>query len=140
MQKHSKKSKNRAKGAIFERAAMLFMKQLGWTIFSQNYREKTGEIDIIALKANKMAICEVKGVTYETSQESNGHVTHETNHFRAISKINHEKRHKIRNTYKMLIMKHPELADKEVFLVPIEVIYDKSRNIFRVLVLPGDPL
>ncbi len=47
-------------GAAGEEKAVIYLKEKGFQIIRQNYRRKTGEIDIIAVKENILSFIEVK--------------------------------------------------------------------------------
>lgn len=47
-------------GQTSEALAVMFLEQQGYTILEQNYRNRVGEIDIIAREQNTLAFIEVK--------------------------------------------------------------------------------
>lgn len=51
---------NRQTGSYYERQAALFLEQQGFQIVEQNYRNRRGEIDIIAREGNYLVFVEVK--------------------------------------------------------------------------------
>lgn len=56
-----KKSKNnRETGRRYETMAAAFLEQQGYTIIEQNYRDRRGEIDLIAKDGNDLVFVEVK--------------------------------------------------------------------------------
>ncbi len=61
-----------------EEYAALFLVEHGYTVISRNYRQKWGEIDIVAQKGNDLRFVEVKTVTRRTTDSKEGmlHVDH----------------------------------------------------------------
>ena len=58
---------NRQKGKRYEQLASDYLRDEGYKILEQNYRNKQGEIDVIASKDNTLVYCEIKyrsGVNY----------------------------------------------------------------------------
>ena len=51
---------NREKGSSYEQQAASFFRNLGYEILEQNYRRKTGEIDLIARDGRTIVFAEVK--------------------------------------------------------------------------------
>lgn len=49
------------KGAIYEQAAVDYVKKNGFRVLQRNYRTRWGEIDIIAKKKGRIHFIEVKG-------------------------------------------------------------------------------
>ncbi len=50
MEGRMKKEDNKAKGRLGEDLAVEFLKEKGYTILQRNFRSKSGEVDIVALK------------------------------------------------------------------------------------------
>ena len=76
---------NRQTGSYYERQAALFLEQPGFQIVEQNYRNRRGEIDIIAREGNYLVFVEVK---YRKNQ-SLGYPE---------EAVHSQKQHKIRST------------------------------------------
>ena len=51
---------NRKKGGTYEAVAAEYLISCGYNILEQNYRKRSGEIDIIAQKDDVIIFCEVK--------------------------------------------------------------------------------
>ena len=60
VQQKFNKTLNYQKGQIGESSAVSFLKNKGYKILETNYRNKIGEIDIIAQKDNRVIFVEVK--------------------------------------------------------------------------------
>lgn len=56
----NKKQNNRLVGKRYEQIAAAWLTQQGFTVLAQNYREKPGEIDIIAREKDYLVFLEVK--------------------------------------------------------------------------------
>lgn len=55
-----KKENKRSTGSRYEETATAFLEQNGFRILEQNYRNRTGEIDIIAREGQYLVFVEVK--------------------------------------------------------------------------------
>jgi len=73
-----KKTKNKEIGNLGESIAEKYLKNKGFTILARNYLKKWGEIDIVARRTLKIHFVEVKTVSYETKDDLDRAVTHET--------------------------------------------------------------
>lgn len=108
---------NRAKGDLGEKLACNYLIEKGYNIINKNYRNKLGEIDIIAKKENIIAFIEVKA-------RSN------TNYGYPYEAVNNKKQRKIidvANSY----MKYYNLRNYKFRFDIIEV-YFKSRQINHI--------
>ncbi len=65
----SKKQQNKLTGDRGETIAANYLQKKGFIIVGRNYRQKWGEIDVIAKKNNKMHFIEVKTVSYDTKAD-----------------------------------------------------------------------
>ncbi len=70
--------KNKQIGNLGESVVANHLVRHGFTILERNYLKKWGEIDIIAVKSDKVHFIEVKTVSYETKSLLKYAVTHET--------------------------------------------------------------
>lgn len=50
----------RKTGAMYERAAGVYLEQIGYKVLEYNYRCRSGEIDIVAMDKDYLVFCEVK--------------------------------------------------------------------------------
>ena len=62
MQEHKKTDagNHRATGAKYEEAAISYLSQKGYRILARNYRNRSGEIDIIAIDEPELVFLEIK--------------------------------------------------------------------------------
>ena len=105
------KSENKSVGDFGESSACTYLKHRGYKILERNYRNRGGEIDIIAEKGGYIAFVEVK--------------TRNSEDFGAPSEaVNAAKQQKIANTAMVYIMQHR--PDNDFRFDVIEVMYKKS--------------
>lgn len=87
-------SKNTRKtGDLGESIAVKHLQTKGFTILTQNYLKKWGEIDIVAEKEGIVHFIEVKTVSYETKVDLTRAVTHGT--WRPEEQVHRRKLHQI---------------------------------------------
>ncbi|MCI8294113.1 MAG: YraN family protein [Hespellia sp.] len=60
MRRDGNTQNKRAVGAAYERLASQYLEESGYRILEQNYRCRSGEIDLIALDGEYLVFCEVK--------------------------------------------------------------------------------
>lgn len=105
------KSENKSVGDFGETSACTYLKHRGYKILERNYRNRGGEIDIIAEKGSYVVFVEVK--------------TRNSEDFGAPSEaVNAVKQQKIANTAMAYIMQH--CPDNDFRFDVIEVMYKKS--------------
>ncbi len=105
------KSENKSVGDFGETSACTYLKHRGYKILERNYRNRGGEIDIIAEKGSYVVFVEVK--------------TRNSEDFGAPSEaVNAVKQQKIANTAMAYIMQHR--PDNDFRFDVIEVMYKKS--------------
>ena len=105
------KSENKSVGDFGETSACTYLKHRGYKILERNYRNRGGEIDIIAEKGSYVVFVEVK--------------TRNSEDFGAPSEaVNAVKQQKIANTAMAYIMQHR--PDNDFRFDGIEVMYKKS--------------
>jgi putative endonuclease len=121
----SKKQKTRELG---ENIACIYLKKQGFKIIERNYGQKWGEIDIIAIKEDRIYFIEVKSVTRVTKQTNHRlkiitnslqqNVTHETAH-QPEENVHPLKLRKIYRTLETYLMDRqvPENVDWQVDLI-----------------------
>jgi putative endonuclease len=86
-------------GLLGENIAVGFLESKGFKVIERNYTKKIGEIDIVAIKNNKLHFIEVKTiknyVSHETYPRKNANVSREThqsyNPFQNVSRFKMQK-------------------------------------------------
>ncbi|TET23092.1 MAG: YraN family protein [Candidatus Cloacimonadota bacterium] len=104
----------RAIGINGEKIASAYVKKMGLTILETNYRQKTGEIDIIAAKNNLIAFIEVKI-----------RQTHQYGH--PEEAIDRKKKRRMIRTAKYYLVTH-NLYDKQVVRFDVLAIQGKESS------------
>ena len=84
-------------GRAAEEAAARHLEGLGWRILAANFRAKGGELDLVAMDGEVLAIVEVR---YRASDRYGG----------AAASITHAKRARIVRAARFLLATHPPLA------------------------------
>ena len=79
--------KNRSAGITGEKVACIFLKNKGFSIIQQNYREKWGEVDIIALKDGVVRFIEVKSMSVEDFSRERSYEPEDLVDSRKLSKV-----------------------------------------------------
>jgi putative endonuclease len=105
-----KEAKHLRIGRIGERAVANHLKRKGFTELESNFRTKTGEIDLIFRKEEKVYFVEVKTVSVESGRASVSYET-EGGGYRDVSRgiyrpednVHHDKLRKILNTIQVWI-------------------------------------
>jgi len=90
---------NKEKGKQAEVKAANYLKQKGYKVITSNYKARTGEVDIIALKGKTLVFVEVKSSL-------------KADIFSAVEKVDEIKKRKIIQTAKVFLQSHPELFQK----------------------------
>ncbi|MCR5737821.1 MAG: YraN family protein [Eubacterium sp.] len=88
-------------GSIYEDAAAAYLQSNGFVILERNYRNKIGEIDIVAKKNDKISFVEVK---FRQNQSFGD----------AVEAVNDKKLRKIYKIAQWYLLEHPELQNFEV--------------------------
>ena len=95
-------------GRAAEEAAARHLGRLGYRVLTANFRAKGGELDLVALDGDVLAIIEVR---YRASDEFGG----------AAASITHAKRSRIVRAARFLLATHPPLAKLPARFDVIEV-------------------
>lgn len=116
-------------GRLGENLACLFLENKGFSVINRNYRKKWGEIDIIAIKNEKIHFIEVKSI----SREINFNVTHEKpDQHRPEENIHHNKIKRISRTIQSyLAEKNVSSETKWVFDI-VTVIIDMKAKVSKI--------
>ena len=107
-------------GEIGERLASNWLESKGFSILEMNYREKWGEIDVIAKKVKKVYFVEVKTVSYETKKDLEYAVTHET--WRPEENVHRSKLNKLSRAIETWMEKYKYRGDFQVDVVTVRVV------------------
>ncbi len=108
---------NREKGDIGEGIACNYLKNRGYLIQNRNYREKYGEIDIIAVKDNILHFIEVKSVYIDKSHDK----------YRPEENVHDLKQRKLRRIIQVYINRN-NLSNSEFRFHVITVKIDNFNN------------
>lgn len=103
-------------GKIGENIGVSFLVKHGFSVVERNYRTKYGEIDIVALKANKLRFVEVKAITVKSFDHVHSLRVTPTDHFTL------EKYRKVvvsTETY----MKHKNISQETPWQIDLACVY-----------------
>ena len=109
------RGKKKILGALGESVAARFLEGKGFTILEQNYRQKWGEIDIIALKDDIVRFVEVKSVSREPLPD----ISRENGEHRPEELVHEHKLLKIARTAEMYMNGKNDLRDYQVDVVGV---------------------
>lgn len=124
-------------GLYGEKEAELFLVKRGFTIVEQNFSSKSGEIDLICIKAEKLHFIEVKSVTVS-------HVTHLNEKRTSSEKVPREtlqneenvnvSRETSPNTHKTSVSRETFLKENRKLLNPFQnVSLSKIRKLIKTI-------
>ncbi len=80
-------------GSYYEQKAIAYLKQQGYFVLEQNFRNRMGEIDVIARKQGVLVFVEVK---YRTTNEYGN----------PLEAVNYRKQNQIRRVAQYYMMRH----------------------------------
>jgi len=107
-------------GRIGEDIAAKWLISNGYSVKEQNYLKKWGEIDIIALKAEKIHFVEVKTVSYETKQDLEYAVSHET--WRPEDNVHSEKLKRIGRAIETWIIENNYDSEWQIDVITVRLV------------------
>lgn len=116
-------SKTQQIGEIGENIAARFLMKHGYSIIDRNYTKKWGEIDIIAVKQEKLYFIEVKSVSRVTLEG----VNRETNGYKPEDNMHPWKLKRLSRTIQTYLMSNKGLEDRE-WQVDLLVVYIDLAN------------
>lgn len=99
-------------GRLGESVAARFLVKHGYRVLHRNYLKRTGEIDIIAEKDNKLYFVEVKTVSRENNNPQS---------FRPEDNIHEKKLIRLERTIQTYLMEYEEERDWEIIGVMIDI-------------------
>lgn len=91
-------------GKIGEDIAIKWLENNGFSVIEQNYWKKFGEIDIVARETDTIHFVEVKSVSYETKDQLEYAVSHET--WRPEENVHSEKIRRLKNAIEVWLLEH----------------------------------
>ncbi len=118
-------------GQIGEELAALHYKRHEFTIIGRNYRQKWGEIDIIAENDHHIRFIEVKTVSYETKEALFSAISHET--WRPEENVTRQKIVKLSRTIDTWLKEH--LCDKkwQIDVVAMRIVPRETFSTINIL-------
>jgi putative endonuclease len=120
-------------GALGEELACRFLVRHGYSIVERNFRQKCGEIDIIAQKEGILHFIEVKSVSRERKGDLKG-VIHETFH-RPEENMHYAKLKRFTKTVQLYLLKQ-HISHETLFQIDgITVYLDHGKRQGRVCLL-----
>lgn len=114
-------------GKIGEDVSCKYLEKHGYTIFSRNFKERYGEIDIIAIKDDKFYFAEVKSSSYKGKTEYN-----------TFERVNKNKMRRILKTIE-IFMDKKGIFGIEWYFVILAVAVDFDNRIGKVKMI-SNPL
>ncbi len=116
-------------GRLGEDLACKFLLNKGFKIVDRNYREKWGEIDIVATKGKNLSFFEVKSVSDETISSK---VTHETSSFRPEERVDRLKLKKMARVIQSYLIDR-SVSDETVWdFNVLAVTIDQAKKVARI--------
>ena len=107
-------------GKIGENIACEWLKSKGFIILEQNYLKKFGEIDIVARETKKMHLIEVKTVSYETREDLDYSVSHET--WRPEENVHKEKQRRLKNAIAVWLSEHRYKGEWQIDILTVKLV------------------
>lgn len=116
-------------GRLGEDLACKFLLNKGFRIIDRNYREKWGEIDIVAIKGKNLSFFEVKSVSDETINQG---VTQETSLLRPEERVDSFKLKKMARVIQSYLIDR-KVSDETVWdFNVLSVIIDQKNKVAKV--------
>lgn len=108
-------------GRIGEEMVSHWLNKKGWSVIEKNYRRRYGEIDIVARGTDgTVSFVEVKTVSYETKNDLEWAVSHET--WRPEEMVHAEKQKRLLRTVEVWLMEHPEVLKYQIDVVTVRMV------------------
>lgn len=108
-------TRRKSVGNTGEAIAADFLKRKGFTILGRNYREKWGEVDIIAEKAESVRFIEVKTVSRENIRD----VSREMNYYRPEEMVHAAKLKRLARTAESYMAGKHDPRDYQIDVVGV---------------------
>ncbi len=111
-------------GKIGEDIASEWLKRGGYDIIERNYLKKFGEIDIVARETDFIHFVEVKTVSYETIEELEYAVSHET--YRPEENVHHYKVKRLKRVIEAWLFERKYKGVIQIDIVTVRLVTDKK--------------
>ena len=129
--KPNKKLLNKQIGNQGELLAAKYYKNQGFQIIEMNYRQKLGEIDVIASKNSKIHFIEVKTVSYETKADLEAAVLHGT--YRPEENVHDSKLTKLARAIETWIYAKKWDGDWQIDVVAIRLVPRETYSTINII-------
>lgn len=136
MKQIAKKGAKNITGGIGENLAAYYLHQQGYSIVDSNYLKKWGEIDIVAQKGKNMHFVEVKTVSYETKEQLQYAVSHET--WRPEDQVDERKLKKLGRAIETWVAEHTYEGTYQMDVMAVRIVEDElfaSINLLENVIL-----
>ena len=117
-------AKHNIVGEIGESVSASWLEKRGYSVFSRNYRQKWGEIDIVARETDVVHFVEVKTVSYETIERLNYAVSHETH--RPEENVHSQKLLRLGRAIETWILENNYEGKWQIDVVTVRLVPDKK--------------
>ena len=107
-------------GNLGEKIAAKYLIKHGFTIIETNYLRKWGELDIVAKKKGRVHFVEVKTASYDTNENLEYSVTHET--WRPEEQVHQFKLHQIGKALETWIADNSYEGDWQIDVIAVRVV------------------
>ncbi len=107
-------------GKIGEDIAVKWLISNGYSIIQRNFWKKFGEIDIVARETNKIHLIEVKSVSYETKNDLEYAISHET--WRPEENVHKEKIRRFKNTIEVWLIENNYIGEWQIDILTVRII------------------
>lgn len=135
MKQSNKKGKKNEIGAYGEEIACKYLKNKGFSIISQNYLKKWGEIDVVARETDQnrqiLHFVEVKTVSYETKRQLNDAVSHGT--WRPEENVHSKKLQRLHRAVESWLIEHDYQGDWQIDVVAVRLVVAEKYASIKIL-------
>jgi putative endonuclease len=138
-QTNKKPTEKQVIGKIGEDCVCKYLEKLGYKIIDRNYLKKWGEIDIVAVKNNKIYFIEVKSISRDLSTSTNNinqNVTYVTKgEYRAEDNMHQWKLQRLGRTIQSYLLEKDVSDETDWQFDVATVVVDTKKRISRVTLL-----
>ncbi len=113
------KKANKLKGDVGESVAAAYLEQHGFEVVCRNYRQKWGEIDIVASRGGEIHFVEVKATTVKTLKDV---ARYRENGYLPEERVNFHKMQQLRRIIETFLMEFPKWHHATI-VVDIAAVY-----------------